>query len=204
MPKGSRNADKTHCPRGHPFDADNTYVVRKIDGRTARQCIACRTARLKARVERLRAERGPPVPIIDRFESMYSPEPNTGCWLWMRACSKAGYGEFGVGPKVVRAHRWRYEYEFGPVPSGLHLDHLCRVRCCVNPQHLEPVTCRENVLRGAGPAAKQVKQTHCLNGHELTDDNTYSVPRTKRRSRQCKLCAKIRSRAAYARKLEVK
>src|SRR5437763_12827689 len=70
-----------------------------------------------------------------------------GCWRWQRALNEGGYGLVGYGGKVARAHRVAYELFVGPIPLELELDHLCRVRRCVNPSHLEPVTRRENVLR---------------------------------------------------------
>jgi hypothetical protein len=72
------------------------------------------------------------------------------CWLWTGATSGNGYGVFGVTRKMVMAHRWLYEHEIAPIPNERDLDHLCRVRLCVNPAHLEPVSRRENLLRGAG------------------------------------------------------
>lgn len=70
-----------------------------------------------------------------------------GCWLWTGAVHKTGYGLFNPGEGVVRAHRWSYEHYRGPIPNGLHIDHLCRVRRCVNPDHLEAVTQAENNRR---------------------------------------------------------
>lgn len=73
----------------------------------------------------------------------------TPCILWTGTLFGGGYGQFNLGLKKIYAHRWFYEYTIGRVPDGLHLDHLCRVRRCVNPTHLEPVTCQENVLRSS-------------------------------------------------------
>jgi hypothetical protein len=73
----------------------------------------------------------------------------TPCWLWRLAKFTSGYGALGIGGRMRPAHRAYYEDRFGPIPDGLRLDHLCRVRCCVNPQHLEPVTHAENCRRGA-------------------------------------------------------
>jgi len=73
------------------------------------------------------------------------------CWLWIGTVNSTGYGYFqtgGRGTKKARAHRYAYEFLVGPIPKGLVLDHLCRVKICVNPEHLQPVTQRENVLRG--------------------------------------------------------
>jgi HNH endonuclease len=73
----------------------------------------------------------------------------TPCWIWARAMLKTGYGAVKRGGKTLRAHRWMYEQAVGPIPSGKHLDHLCCVRACVRPEHLDPVTKHENELRAA-------------------------------------------------------
>lgn len=82
-----------------------------------------------------------------------NPEPNSGCWLWSGAHSKNGYGycRHPVTRKVGNSHRIVYEMERGPIPEGLHLDHLCRNPACVNPDHLEPVTRSVNCNRGVSP-----------------------------------------------------
>lgn len=118
----------------------------------------------------------------ERFMSMVAKCPNRGCWLWTGA-KKQGYGYFYDGSRANdrgpnhRAHRWIYEHLVGPIPDGLQLDHLCRVRHCVNPAHLEPVTAGENIRRGltgAALAARRLAMTHCLNGHPYSPDNTAS------------------------------
>lgn len=92
-------------------------------------------------------------------------EPNSGCWLWAGADNGAGYGTMTLGhAKRAYAHRISFEIHRGPVPDGMHLDHLCRVRCCVNPDHLDPVSNAENARRGkAGhhmKAAPFIGQAH--------------------------------------------
>ena len=89
----------------------------------------------------------------DRFCAKVSPEPNTGCWLWTGATVR-GYGQFWQGDRKILAHRFAYVNLVGLVPIGKELDHLCRVRCCCNPAHLEPVTRRENMLRAPANAPK--------------------------------------------------
>lgn len=121
---------------------------------------------------------------LRRFLSRIKKE-STGCWRWSARKDQYGYGVFYADGKSVRAHRWAYEYYVGPIPSGLVMDHLCRTRDCVNPDHLEPVTQRVNVLRGVGPSAIAAKATHCPQGHEYTGENTYISPSGYRVCRTC-------------------
>ena len=93
------------------------------------------------------------------------------CWTWGGSRDPEGYGQSNRRSQVVKAHRRAWEALVGPIPDGLHLDHLCRNRACVRPAHLEPVTCRENVLRGIGPAARNARKTHCASGHPLSGSN---------------------------------
>lgn len=105
-----------------------------------------------ATVERNKSRRGSKnhryQPIEQRLLDKITPEPNSGCWLWTGFVHPSGYGVIRTGNKNTYAHRCSYELFVGAVPEGLQLDHICRVRCCVNPAHLEPVTPQENVLRG--------------------------------------------------------
>lgn len=134
------------------------------------------------------------VPAIQRFERSYIPVTESGCWLWIGSCGRGGYGKIVVHKKQVTAHRYAYEQYIGPIPIGLTLDHLCRVRSCVNPAHLEPVTMKDNILRGEGIAARNAKATHCKYGHAFTEDNIYyPISRT---GRQCKACI-VRYRLIY-------
>lgn len=118
-----------------------------------------------------------------------------GCWRWDGHKDQKGYG--GVSVKIngrfrnLRAHRYLYELMVGPVAKELHLDHLCRNPSCVNPAHLEPVTPRENTMRGVGPTKVNAEKTHCLRGHPLSGDNVYRKPGTPN-WRQCRKCQTMR------------
>ena len=111
------------------------------------------------------------------------------CWNWPIARG-ARYGQIWIGSRkdgsrrLALAHVVSYEEFAGPVPDGRELDHLCRNRACVNPDHLEPVTHRANLLRGNAPSAHQARQTHCKRGHEFTDANTYR----NKGKRYCRAC----------------
>lgn len=119
---------------------------------------------------------------LERFLEKVSVDAS-GCWPWVGALKSNGYGSFrGVDHTVVHAHRFSYELFVGPIPEGLALDHLCRVRHCVNPDHLEPVTARENGRRGLLGEAK----THCAQGHPYDGDNVYVSPRGWRSCRACR------------------
>jgi hypothetical protein len=106
------------------------------------------------------------------------------CWLWVGARTKGGYGLFRHQGVAQYAHRLSYSAEKGPIPQGLHIDHLCRVRNCVNPVHLEAVTKKENDLRGLGQGGLNARKTHCPRGHEYDESNTYLY----RGNRQCLIC----------------
>ena len=134
-------------------------------------------------------------PIIsDRFLAKVVVSPN-GCHLWQAYINRGGYGQFRVGTRTVLAHRFAYELSVGLIPEGLQIDHLCRVRDCVNPAHLEPVTNRENALRGIGPTALNAVKTSCSAGHLYDEANTYT---TTGGWRQCRTCNAARERAYYA------
>lgn len=112
-------------------------------------------------------------------------DPETGCHNWTKSTTW-GYGVICVGGrKRMKAHRAAYEALVGPVAPGLVLDHLCRNRRCCNPAHLEPVTCRENLMRGDTEAARKARQTHCVNGHPFEGQNVLRDYRGWRRCREC-------------------
>jgi hypothetical protein len=118
----------------------------------------------------------------------------SGCWLWMGARTPLGYGRFWTGLELGYAHRFSYEWFVGPIPNRYDLDHLCRNPPCVNPDHLEAVTHRENILRGVGQAAINAIKTECKCGHPYTEANTI---RPTSGGRVCRECNRIRLRLRY-------
>jgi hypothetical protein len=119
-------------------------------------------------------------------------EKTSTCWLWTAGTCR-GYGYFATARKngrhgrSLRAHRVAFELLRGPIPNGMQLDHLCRVRGCVNPDHLEVVTGATNTLRGISSPAINARKTHCRRGHEFTPENTY----IDCGSRRCKACRRL-------------
>lgn len=135
----------------------------------------------------------PPRPVEERFWEKV--DKSAECWLWVSAMGPDGYGRFWLGGHTLRAHRVAYEITVGsPIPEGLVLDHLCRNPSCVRPDHLEPVTQRDNILRGEGLAAQNAFKTCCPAGHEYDEANTYRY----RGQRFCRECAKLKARRRRA------
>jgi len=126
----------------------------------------------------------------------YKVEKTPTCWIWNAARDRYGYGKFGLDGAIVITHRLAYESIVGPIPVGLELDHLCRVRACCNPAHLEPVTHQENARRGevGGVNHPNRVKTHCLRGHPFDAANTYVTPEGTRKCRACKAAALRRMR----------
>jgi HNH endonuclease len=122
-------------------------------------------------------------PLEDRLLAKIGFDGPGGCWLWTSALDYGGYPIIWIGDGVSRrAHRVVYELLVGPIPQGLQLDHLCSVRHCVNPDHLEPVTGAVNVGRSTNtPMARKRAQTHCKRGHPFDLINT----RWRRDGRRC-------------------
>lgn len=115
------------------------------------------------------------------------------CWLWNGYTNIHGYGRIMFNKKSCYAHRVFYEFFKEKIPPKMTLDHLCRVRNCVNPNHLEPVTQIENLMRGLCPPAINARKTHCKYGHEFTPENTYIYLNGS--GKRCRQCKKRRDRA---------
>jgi hypothetical protein len=136
-----------------------------------------------------------PAKLRDRFKVAES-----GCWEWQGDRNHAGYGKVVTvwkykdrKQKTKIAHRLVYEALVGPIPAGLVIDHLCRNTRCVNPSHLEPVTNKENILRGVSFSAKNARKDTCPWGHPMTEDNVYCPPKHPTH-RTCRACQSKRKR----------
>jgi len=140
-----------------------------------------------------------------RLEKYYTPEPNSGCWLWTGANDgNRGYGRFQNSDGSNQAHRICYEHYKGvKIPADMEIDHLCMNPACVNPDHLEVVTREENMRRapklglklgGAANGEKQKAKTHCPYGHEYTPENTVIGGGRKGIGRSCRACRNQRER----------
>ena len=133
-------------------------------------------------------------PIRERLLSFVEFDTAGGCWLWSGTISREGYGRFTLPNGTAQGrttvtHRVSYEEFVGPIKPGLVVDHKCRVRCCVNPDHLQQVTQRENILSGTGASARNAMLTHCKKGHPL-------LPQKENR-RSCVICNRVRMRETY-------
>lgn len=117
-----------------------------------------------------------PLPPLEKACQFFERGPSHTCWHWKGYRNDKGYGRLNH----TLAHRLVYELLRGPIPPGLTLDHLCRNKSCVNPDHLEPVTSVVNAMRGIGPAAVNARKTHCKRGHPFQND--------QRGRRHCRTC----------------
>lgn len=120
------------------------------------------------------------------------------CWNWTGSINRSGYGEYYKYNRTFRAHRFIYEILVDKVPRELVIDHLCKNRKCVNPAHLEPVTNRENLIRGDGISSLNSRKTHCVHGHPFDEKNT---SKRKRKNgviwRVCRECMNEKQRKYY-------
>src|SRR3990167_7597395 len=120
------------------------------------------------------------------------------CWIWQAAKTHNGYGRVKIQGHMYLAHRLAYELERGPIETNLTIDHTCRTPACVNPDHLEQVSMRENVLRGKTITAKNAAKTHCYRGHPLSGANLFIRKNGRRRCRACEKATQKRIRATSA------
>ncbi|HEY1105142.1 MULTISPECIES: HNH endonuclease signature motif containing protein [Streptomyces] len=130
----------------------------------------------------------------DRFLASTEAGPG-GCWQWTGYLMPNGYARISVDGERQYAHRVAYEAFVAPIPAGLVIDHLCRNRGCVNPDHLDAVTQRVNVLRGESHAAARARQVACIRGHRFDHANTYRATNGTRKCRRCRANARSRARS---------
>lgn len=127
-------------------------------------------------------------PTLRELMEKVMPIPECGCWIWMGGLKTRRYGHI-EGFKSKNAHRVFYELIKGPIPEGLVIDHKCRITSCVNPDHLDAVTQRENTLRGFGLTSMNAKKTHCSKGHPLEPGNMRFYARSN--ARICLKCSVV-------------
>ena len=140
-------------------------------------------------------------PLMYRIGHKIDFDAPGGCWEFKGYVMPTGYGQVWDGKhRNAMAHRAVFEVVMGAIPDGLHLDHICRNTICVNPEHLEPVTRAENVMRGEGPAARIARTGKCLRGHDLVDGNLYIHP-GKAGRRECLTCRRMREATRKQREL---
>lgn len=138
-------------------------------------------------------------PIAERLAFYSIPEPNSGCQIWFGTTTK-GYGHVWYKGKPRKAHAVSYELEKGPIPEGMEAHHKCRLKCCINVEHLQPLTRSDH--QRIDPRRRIGDVTHCKRGHEFTPENTSINKRTKRRG--CRICKAAWQRAYTRRRLEAR
>lgn len=149
--------------------------------------------------ESARSSRGSPVAakvncrgtIDERIRSRMVCDDVSGCWNWAGAVSNRSYGSIYYEGRMQKAHRVMWIISRGEIPNVMDLDHLCRNRICINPEHLEPVTRSENLLRSP-LMDRNSRRTHCIRGHEFTEENTRYRPGSGHRT--CITCMDMHRR----------
>lgn len=132
--------------------------------------------------------------IIDFMNKVHKDDND--CWIWKGYIDKDGYGTFSYRSKEMRAHRWSYMHFVGSLDNNLTIDHICNVRACVNPKHLQQIPIKDNILRGSGPSARNAKKTHCRHGHAFADNNVVH----DKKQRRCRECSRLSARKHYWKK----
>lgn len=140
-----------------------------------------------------------PTKLLDHLWARTEVDMSTGCWIWQGRPQGSGYGQVSIAGRLFIVHRVGKQLLHG-FDESLTLDHLCRNRVCWNPDHLEPVTLKVNILRGTSPAAVHAVQTHCIHGHEFSTENTALFTKSNGGvMRMCKSCRNKRARDRYDR-----
>lgn len=142
--------------------------------------------------------------LRERFDAQVEVADN-GCHLWTGVVNSYGYPRLAMaGRSYVAAHRFIYQEEVGPLIEGMAIDHLCRTRHCVNPDHLEQKTIGENTMApgSQSPSALNAAKTHCVHGHEFSRENTYVSPKGARACRACRRNRATKERSKWARENE--
>jgi hypothetical protein len=186
-PNAGRGMCKMHWQQWREANADPCTVEGCDRRQRARNLCSMHVQRLERNgtVELIERQ---PRPLEDRLWPRVTPAGF--CWEWEGAHAASGYGVINLGPRLDRTHRVVYEMLVGPIPEGLHMDHLCRNRGCCNPDHLDPVTPRENMIRGMAPSHITARTGVCRRGHTMAD--AYTRPDTG--ARTCRTCLTERSR----------
>lgn len=195
---------KTHWPSKPMEDCESSPRGVRFSCSTARLAEGSEPAEGQIQAGSTRNPHDKPtrsVGVAALLERNSVPEPNSGCVLWLRYLNPEGYGKVYDNDRrrYVWAHRASYEQAKGPIAPGLQIDHLCRVRNCINPNHLEAVTPKVNTHRSESLSAKNARKTHCDRGHPLEGENLYSWTDGHR---HCLICQKAASRAHYLRNRE--
>lgn len=131
-------------------------------------------------------------PIAERLDRASEHNPSTDCLIWTGQRNEWGYGVIWYNGGMKKVHRVAWELAYGPIPDGKQIDHLCRNRVCIYPEHMEIVTNKVNVLRGVGVTARNARKTRCCRGHDLAGDNVRI--RRDGKGRECRACNKEWSR----------